>query len=269
MALTPSINEEISKEAYKTPKKDTSDKDLILIFNAWKKESEDYHNDLEKIWKVNEEYYHISFKDARTYLEGMILPEFYLDPMANFQDVKTWTFGGILPLPIVYQPRIEAIYKYEVPYKKHKLDFADPKIVRFFDISETLRIEYKYNFLNSLFRNLPRELFLDCCRINLNATETTPDPRENIFAECMEEINKSVKILLRKKTGAGRPLQRVPSYSIIHHEDDYYNLYDLAYLLDENQILPDISRRIQTKYEYEFYEFIRMCNKIYKTVINI
>ena len=58
MALTPEIFEEaISPNAYKTPTIDTNDKDLLAIGNAWELESSTYHQELEKVWKINEQYY--------------------------------------------------------------------------------------------------------------------------------------------------------------------------------------------------------------------
>ncbi len=58
MSLTPAIfSEVISADAYKSPTPDTDDKDLIAIGNAWEKESSTYHEELARIWKLNEDYY--------------------------------------------------------------------------------------------------------------------------------------------------------------------------------------------------------------------
>ena len=54
MALTDEI---IPADAYKTPTEKTEDKELIAIANSWEKESNQYHEELEKIWKMNEDYY--------------------------------------------------------------------------------------------------------------------------------------------------------------------------------------------------------------------
>lgn len=59
MALTPAIfNEEtISSDAYKTPTIETDDKDLLAIGNSWETESSQYHDELARVWKTNENYY--------------------------------------------------------------------------------------------------------------------------------------------------------------------------------------------------------------------
>ena len=59
MAITPAIfNEEvISQDAYKTPTEETDDKDLLAIANSWETESSQYHQELERVWKMNEDYY--------------------------------------------------------------------------------------------------------------------------------------------------------------------------------------------------------------------
>ena len=58
MSLTPAIfDEPTPREAFKTPTEDTPDDELIAIANAWKKESSQYHQQLEQIWKQNEDYY--------------------------------------------------------------------------------------------------------------------------------------------------------------------------------------------------------------------
>lgn len=59
MAITQAIFDEeaISQDAYKTPTEETSDADLLIIGNAWEKESSSYHQELERVWKTNEDYY--------------------------------------------------------------------------------------------------------------------------------------------------------------------------------------------------------------------
>ncbi len=58
MSITPAIFEEqISPDAYKTPTEETDDKDLLAIANAWEKESSQYHDELARVWKTNEDYY--------------------------------------------------------------------------------------------------------------------------------------------------------------------------------------------------------------------
>lgn len=58
MALTPEIfDERVPDEAYKTPTPETDDSELLTIAKAWEKESSAYHQELERIWKQNEDYY--------------------------------------------------------------------------------------------------------------------------------------------------------------------------------------------------------------------
>ena len=57
MALTNAIFDPPPKEAYKTPTIDTPDEELISISKAWEIESSQYHDELERIWNINENYY--------------------------------------------------------------------------------------------------------------------------------------------------------------------------------------------------------------------
>lgn len=58
MPITPEIFEErIPTDAYKTPNPEMDDGELLAIVNSWEKESSTYHDELARIWKLNEDYY--------------------------------------------------------------------------------------------------------------------------------------------------------------------------------------------------------------------
>ena len=192
--------------------------------------------------------YKVSWKDARHYSAGMVLPNLVFTKALTFPFYmwQKWEYAGIIPVSQCYRS------KYMMTYLHANKE--GPEYL-WFDESEQLHMTNSH-VLFDIVQKSGYDFFLELCR-----TEGEEQAEfQTRFEASMEKINQAYYRLIHARGGSPRR----PSFSenVERRQWKHYNIHEIADLFLELGVEEEFAKELKQKVHMSFAEFEQLCTDI-------